>query len=107
MNNNVSNLLNQIDDKRDEVVTDSYTATWRELINLYRDNEITISPDYQRLFRWDNSRQSQFIESLLLNIPTPTLFFILIKRGSKKLLMDYSASVLLSGFFLRKFLVRN
>ncbi|MDH2379044.1 MULTISPECIES: DUF262 domain-containing protein [Providencia] len=86
MNHNVSNLLNQIDDKRDEVVTDSYTATWRELINLYRDNEITISPDYQRLFRWDNSRQSQFIESLLLNIPTPTLFFYIDKEGKQEVI---------------------
>ncbi|HDD9087568.1 TPA: DUF262 domain-containing protein, partial [Escherichia coli] len=73
--NDVTKLLSQIDEKRDEVVTDSYTISWREVINLYKENEITISPDYQRLFRWDNARQSQFIESLLLNIPTPTLFF--------------------------------
>ncbi|MEX5734623.1 DUF262 domain-containing protein [Providencia hangzhouensis] len=106
MNNNVSNLLNQIDDKRDEVVTDSYTATWRELINLYRDNEITISPDYQRLFRWDNSRQSQFIESLLLNI-YPTLFFYIDKEGKQEVIDGLQRISTIIRFFLRKFLVRN
>lgn len=49
--NDVTKLLSQIDEKRDEVVTDSYTISWREVINLYKENEITISPDYQRLFR--------------------------------------------------------
>src|SRR5690606_30111474 len=29
----------------------------------------------QRLFRWGLDRQSEYIESLLLNIPTPPLFF--------------------------------
>ncbi|MDA5351686.1 DUF262 domain-containing protein, partial [Escherichia coli] len=79
-------LLSQIDEKRDEVVTDSYTISWREVINLYKENEITISPDYQRLFRWDNARQSQFIESLLLNIPTPTLFFYIDNNGKQEVI---------------------
>ncbi|WP_209735894.1 DUF262 domain-containing protein [Cronobacter sakazakii] len=82
----VTKLLSQIDEKRDEVVTDSYTISWREVINLYKENEITISPDYQRLFRWDNSRQSQFIESLLLNIPTPTLFFYIDNNGKQEVI---------------------
>lgn len=84
--NDVTKLLSQIDEKRDEVVTDSYTISWREVINLYKENEITISPDYQRLFRWDNARQSQFIESLLLNIPTPTLFFYIDNNGKQEVI---------------------
>lgn len=86
MTQDVSLLLRQVDEKRDEVVTDSYTTTWREIINLYKENEITISPDYQRLYRWDNARQSQFIESLLLNIPTPTLFFYIDQDGKQEVI---------------------
>ena len=40
-----------------------------EIINMYRDKEIIISPEYQRAFRWDEQRQSDFIESILLGIP--------------------------------------
>lgn len=86
MSKDVGKLLAQIDEKRDEVVTDSYTISWREIINLYKENEIIISPDYQRLYRWDNSRQSQFIESLLLNIPTPTLFFYIDTDGKQEVI---------------------
>jgi len=86
MTQDVSLLLQQVDEKRDEVVTDSYTTTWREIINLYKEYEITISPDYQRLYRWDNARQSQFIESLLLNIPTPTLFFYIDQDGKQEVI---------------------
>ncbi|SCZ57059.1 DUF262 domain-containing protein [Thiohalomonas denitrificans] len=68
-------LLKSVQANREKVFTDSYTTTWREIINLYKDQDIVIDPEYQRLFRWDLERQTQFIESLLLNIPTPAIFF--------------------------------
>src|SRR5947208_6778968 len=35
--------------------------------------EISIAPAYQRKFRWDDKRCSQFIESIFLGIPIPSL----------------------------------
>jgi hypothetical protein len=35
---------------------------------------INMSPPYQRRHRWDTKKQSQLIESLLLNIPIPPIF---------------------------------
>jgi len=67
-------LLDDVEKHRNYIVTDSYTVTWRELISQYKDNELTINPDYQRLFRWDVDQQTQYIESILLNIPSPPLF---------------------------------
>lgn len=74
MGNVTESLLNQISSHAEKVSTDSYTATWREIISLFKEGEIIISPEYQRLFRWDNAMQSEFIESLILNIPTPSIF---------------------------------
>lgn len=59
---------------RTEIVSDGYDMSFGEIINLYRDNEIIISPDFQRLFRWDISRKTAFVESLLLGIPIPPIF---------------------------------
>ena len=67
-------IVDDVDKHRNDIVTDSYTVTWRELINQYKDKELTINPDYQRLFRWDIDQQTQFIESILLSIPSPPLF---------------------------------
>ncbi|QIP91990.1 DUF262 domain-containing protein [Serratia fonticola] len=107
MTKNVNELLQQIDEKRDEVVTDSYTIAWREVINLYKENEITISPDYQRLYRWDNARQSQFIESLLLNIPTPTLFFYIDTNGKQEVIDGLQRVSTIIRFFSEEIFKRD
>ena len=41
------------------------------------DNEepINLRPEYQRRLRWTNAQKSKLIESLLLNIPVPPVFF--------------------------------
>jgi len=38
------------------------------------DSLIDLKPQYQRRSRWDNSKRSLLIESLLLNIPIPPIF---------------------------------
>ncbi|MDH0494073.1 DUF262 domain-containing protein [Comamonas aquatica] len=67
-------ILEEISDYRAEIKTDTYTTTWREILGQFKDGELRIDPDYQRLFRWDIGRQTQFIESLLLSIPSPPIF---------------------------------
>jgi Protein of unknown function DUF262 len=67
-------VLDDVEKHRNDIVTDGYTVTWRELIGQYKDKELIINPEYQRLFRWDIDQQTQYIESILLNIPSPPLF---------------------------------
>ena len=67
-------LIEEIAIARKEIVADGYDMSFGELMNLYRDDEIVISPAFQRLFRWDESRKTRFIESLLLGIPIPPIF---------------------------------
>ena len=67
-------LTDEIQQARKVIVSDGYEMSVGEIISLYRDKEIVISPDYQRLFRWDPSRKTRFIESLLLGIPIPPIF---------------------------------
>ncbi|WP_223161858.1 DUF262 domain-containing protein [Salinicola endophyticus] len=70
----MSGLVQQIDEKSKEIATDSYPMSIGELVNLYRDNEINVHPEFQRFFRWSNHQKSRFIESLLLGIPIPSIF---------------------------------
>lgn len=67
-------ILDDVERHRQDIVTDTYTATWREIIGQYKDNELVIAPEYQRLFRWDVDQQTQYIESILLSIPSPPIF---------------------------------
>ncbi|WP_082487040.1 DUF262 domain-containing protein [Methylobacterium sp. Leaf89] len=56
------------------VATDSYDMSVGELMNVYRDNELIVNPEFQRLFRWTLYQKSHFIESLLIGIPIPSIF---------------------------------
>ena len=56
------------------VATDSYDMSVGELMNVYRDEELVVNPEFQRLFRWTPYQKSHFIESLLIGIPIPSIF---------------------------------
>ena len=45
----------------------------RDLIE--QDDAINLRPEYQRRLRWTNGQKSRLIESLLLNVPVPPVFF--------------------------------
>lgn len=45
-----------------------------KLINLYRDGDLEIHPDFQHYFRWSPQQKSRWIESIVLGIPTLPLF---------------------------------
>lgn len=67
-------LEDEIRNAAREIYTDGYDMSLGEIVSLYRDSELIINPAYQRLFRWDETRKTRFIESLLLGIPVPSIF---------------------------------
>ena len=71
---NQEHLIEKITEKRKDMKPDRADMTFGEIINRYKDSEIIISPEFQRAFRWDEERQTRFIESLLLGIPIPPIF---------------------------------
>lgn len=44
-------LQEEVEAARKKVVTDGYEMSIGELISLYRNNELTIDPVFQKLFR--------------------------------------------------------
>jgi hypothetical protein len=67
-------LENEFTEARNNLVTDRLDMSFGEIINMYQDREIIISPDFQRLFRWSDYQKTRFIESVLLGIPIPPIF---------------------------------
>jgi hypothetical protein len=60
--------------------------SFNELANMYNDKELVIDPEFQRLFRWSESKESRFIESLILELPLPPIFVIEINEGQYELI---------------------
>jgi len=67
-------LQDEIAARRRDISTDSYPMSIGELTNLYRDNELDVHPEFQRIFRWSIEQKSRLIESILLGIPLPSIF---------------------------------
>lgn len=67
-------LKEEIEARASKIYRDSYQMSIGELINLYKDGEMDIHPEFQRVFRWSESQKTKLIESILLNIPIPSIF---------------------------------
>lgn len=67
-------LQDEINKKSSEIYRESYQMSIGELINLYRDEEMDIHPEFQRMFRWSDYQKTKLIESIMLNIPIPQIF---------------------------------
>lgn len=56
------------------LITQSYDLSVNTLVEQWNDKTLTL-PEIQRQYVWDRRRASRLIESLLLNIPIPVVYF--------------------------------
>ena len=80
------NLVEIVDEQTKKVRTKSLDMSFNELLDMYKDNELIIDPNYQRLFRWSDEKQSQFIESMILEMPLPPIYVIEKEQGIYELI---------------------
>lgn len=74
-------LSDEIRDNSKKVHTTEMKMSIGEIISMYKEKEIIIRPEFQRLFRWKKEQKSRFIESILIGIPIPTIFVQQIDDG--------------------------
>lgn len=67
-------LQEEITARASKIYRETYQMSIGELINLYRDGEMDIHPEFQRVFRWSEYQKTKLIESIMLNIPIPSIF---------------------------------
>lgn len=70
----MADLIDVVTKKRNTLKTDRLDMSFGELMNIFEDGDLFITPEYQRVFRWSNFQQTRFIESVLLGIPIPPIF---------------------------------
>ena len=65
----------QIKTLRKEVDYDTRDYAIDFLVQQFKENEFYIPYEYQRQFIWDEQNKNRFIESILLGLPIPFMFF--------------------------------
>lgn len=79
-------LITAVDAAVTRVRTRALDISFNELFDMHQSGELIISPEYQRLFRWSETKQSQFIESLILELPIPPIYVIEVDDGIYELI---------------------
>jgi len=69
------------DAREEDLVVQSSDMALLNVASLHSSGSLDLSPRYQRRNRWDRTRQSQLIESFLLNVPVPPVYLAEEARG--------------------------
>lgn len=67
-------LQEEIESKSKEIHTETISMSIGEVLSMYSDGDLDIHPEFQRFYRWSDNQKSKLIESILLNIPIPSIF---------------------------------
>ena len=82
-----------------ESTRSTLTANVEDLIQ----GKVEIDPDFQRNLVWSQEKKSGFIESIILNIPLPPLYFNQDKQGNWIVVDGLQRSTTLRDFVTNKF----
>lgn len=67
-------FIDQLNSEREKVDVAVHNFSVRELVRMMSDEELNVAPAYQRQFRWPETAESTFIESVFLGLPIPPIF---------------------------------
>jgi hypothetical protein len=81
----ITALIEGIERRVKQVHTQSLDLSFNELLDMHRNGELDITPEYQRLFQWSEGAQSRFVESLLLEMPVPPIYVVCSRRRRRTL----------------------
>ncbi len=99
----MSEIEDKIAELRNTLRSDRLDMSFGEIMNIYEDGDLIISPEYQRAFRWNDKQRSDFIESILLGIPIPPIFVAEDENGKWELVDGLQRiSTILSFFTILK-----
>lgn len=71
----------QIKEKRNEIDYDTRDYSIDYLMEKFRQGEFYIPDEYQRQYIWDKTKKMRLIESILLGLPIPFMFFADVEDG--------------------------
>lgn len=92
-------LLEDIENGRNTLQTDKLDMSFGEIMSMYEKDEIIVSPEFQRLYRWTEYQKTRFIESIIIGIPIPPIFVAEDKDGRWELVDGLQRLSTILSFF--------
>jgi hypothetical protein len=84
--------LSEVDNFNELPPTDAFafleTRSGADLLRLYKENDLDMSPDFQRDDVWPNTTKTKFIDSLTKDLPIPSMCFSYEINTGKYIVVD-------------------
>ncbi len=71
-----------------EIVAFNELRSCADLVRMYKSDQLTIKPDFQRDIVWSNASQTRFIDSLTKQLPIPSMCISLDYKTNRRLVID-------------------
>ena len=71
-----------------DIVAFNESRSCAEFVRMYNDKELDIQPEFQRNVVWQTSEQTRFIDSLIKQLPIPSLCFAYDRKQEKRIVID-------------------
>ncbi len=79
-------VIEDLQEKIAKLNTENLDISFNELLDMYEEQELKITPEFQRLFRWTPGASSRLIESLLLEMPIPPMYVVEVEENKYELI---------------------
>lgn len=104
--NEVESALTQIQDNKKLIKYDTRDYVIEHIVEKFKRDEFFVPLEYQRNFIWDERNKCNFIESLLMGLPIPFMFFADIDDGRVEI-VDGAQRVQTMAQFVENNLILN
>jgi len=91
----------------DDLVVQSSDMALMNIASLADSGALDLSPRFQRRNRWDRERQSQLIESFLMNVPVPPVYLAEESRGVFAVIDGKQRLTAITQFFNGEYPIRD
>lgn len=91
----------------DDIFVENKPFSLKQINDLIEDNDIELSPDFQRNFIWDETRQSRLIESIFLGLPLPSIYLSQYRDGRLTIVDGLQRIMTITRFLSNKLRLSN
>ena len=105
--NTKSRIETRFDKSQSDLVLQSSDFSLQGLREMVESEIIDLAPKYQRRERWDVHRQSELIESFLLNIPVPPIYLSEEEYGIYSIIDGKQRITAVSDYLSNSFTLKN
>lgn len=96
-------ITKKYDEQMRMLVTQKLDIPLRSLIPMLNEKQLNLRPDFQRRDRWDELKQSRFVESVIMNVPIPPVFLGEDEYGTYVVLDGRQRLTAISSYMQNKF----